>query len=279
VVPHWTIESTMKSFTTLLVFVVMISLSQGQPVPVNIPYVTSRPELKSPGLCGTGSRITYLAEPTGASTPRINRSDPYAQSAEKTTNSGVVIKSKGKAFFLSMLLPGLGERYAGRPHRAQFFLGTEIALWLSYAGFLNYREWRSDDYHSYAAAHGAVVLSGKTDSYFVDIGNYDSIDDYNAAKLRQRNLPAYYRDVEKYYWKWQTPAERKKFEQLRLSADRADNRAMFVLGAIVANHLVSAIDAIWSTHSFNKAHRTGVGFEFNLGCTPAQVLMTVSAEF
>jgi hypothetical protein len=197
---------------------------------------------------------------------------PAPSSAEKA------IKSKGKAFMLSLLVPGMGERYSGRPQRAQFFLASEIALWLTFAGFRTFEGWRTQDYQSFAAAHAGVSPTGKDEWYFVNVGNYDSMEEYNAAKLRQRNLPAYYRDSATFYWKWPTPAEREKFEQLRLSAERADNHALFAVGAIVANHLISAIDAVWATHHFNKNHRTGVGFDFNLGCTPSQWVFSVSAN-
>jgi len=186
-------------------------------------------------------------------------------------------KSKGKAFLLSMLVPGLGERYAARPQRSHIFMTSEVLLWLSYAGLLTYKEWRENDYHNMAAAHAGVEVSNKSESYFVDVGNYDSVKEYNAAKLRQRNLPAYYGDAG-YYWQWDSRENRKKFEDLRQSAERASNRAMFVVGAIVANHLISAIDAVWSVHSYNKHQRSGVGFEFNLGCTPSQITVMVSAS-
>lgn len=186
-------------------------------------------------------------------------------------------KSTGKAFLLSLLVPGLGERYAARPQRGRTFLTSEAILWLGYAGLITFEEWRKDDYRNMAAAHAGVDVKGKSDSYFVDVGNYDTMDDYNAAKLRQRNLPAYYGD-ESFYWRWDSRPNRKKFEDLRQSAERAANRAMFVAGAIVANHLISAIDAVWSVHSFNKHQRSGVGFEFNLGCTPSQITVMLSAS-
>jgi hypothetical protein len=186
-------------------------------------------------------------------------------------------KSKGKAFLLSLLVPGLGERYAARPQRGRTFLTSEALLWLGYAGLLTFEDWRKDDYRNLAAAHAGVDVKDKSDSYFVDVGNYDTMDEYNAAKLRQRNLPAYYSD-DGYNWSWDSRPNRKKFEDLRQSAERASNRAMFVVGAIVANHLISAIDAVWSVHSYNKHQRSGVGFEFNLGCTPSQITVMVSAS-
>jgi hypothetical protein len=150
-------------------------------------------------------------------------------------------KSKGKAFLFSFVLPGLGEKYVGADRKGAVFMATELTLWLSYAGFITYRDWRKEDYKTYAATHAGVDLDGKSDSYFVDVGNYDSIHDYNAAKLRQRNLADYYRDIEANFWQWESQQQREKFDQLRISADRADNQSLFVIGAIFANHILSAL--------------------------------------
>jgi len=193
--------------------------------------------------------------------------DNFAQAERVSLPENKILpeKSRGKAFLFSLILPGLGERYAGAHKKAQFFFASEITLWLGYAGFITYRDWRKDDYKTYAASYAEVDLEGKSDSYFVDIGNYDSIYEYNEAKLRQRNLPDYYRDEEKYYWNWDNQTHRDKFEQLRISADNANNRATFVVGAILANHVLSAIDAVWSVHKYEKVHHTSVNWNLQLG--------------
>jgi hypothetical protein len=188
-------------------------------------------------------------------------------------------KSKGKAFLLSFILPGLGERYIGDNRKAAIFMAAEVTLWLSYAGFVTYRDWRKEDYKTYAAAHAGVGLDGKSESYFVDVGNYNSIYDYNAAKLRQRNLNDYYRDVDSNYWQWESEQRREKFDQLRISADRADNRSLFVIGAIFANHILSAIDAIWTTHKYEKRREKILDVQIGDGVYSPAVLFSVTARF
>lgn len=174
-------------------------------------------------------------------------------------------KSRGKAFLFSLLIPGMGERYVGSNKKATFFLATEVSLWLTYSGFITYREWRKEDYKTYAASFAKVELDGKSDSYFIDVGNYNSIYDYNDAKLRDRNLPDYYRDVDTFYWQWQSQENRQKFDQLRISSDTANNRSMFVIGAILANHVLSAIDAVWSAHKVNKISQSKINLDVQFG--------------
>jgi hypothetical protein len=195
--------------------------------------------------------------------------------------AAVVEKSRGKAFLLSVLLPGLGERYAGANKKSQIFLGTEIGLWLGYAGFLTYGDWRQEEYQSFAAAHAGIDPKGKTDAYYVNIGNYSDIDQYNAAKLRQRDLYDYYRDFDTWHWHWDSAENQARFDQMRVAADRANNRATFVLGAIFANHLLSAIDAVWSVHQFNRdqASRVEWNLQFGDGLIQPSLLFSLQTHF
>ena len=204
-----------------------------------------------------------------------------AANALKVPNKQSMEKSKGKAFFFSLIVPGMGQRYAGKRLRSEIYMATELTLWLSYTGLIQYREWRKQDFKAFAAAHAGVDLNGKSESYFIDVENYASIYEYNAAKLRQRNLNKYYRDVEEFYWQWDNENNRQKYEQLRISADTADNCALFVIGAILANHVISAIDAVWTVHKVNKAQQSSVNWnmQFGDGYVQPTVLISMSKQF
>lgn len=180
-------------------------------------------------------------------------------------SSTLAPRNKGKAMFMSLLVPGLGQRYAGANIKSNVFLGAEISLWLSYAGFKSYSLWRINDYENYAAAHAGVNLDGKNNTFFIDVGNFDNIHDHNAYRLQQRNFNKYYQDIDYWYWDWESQAARDKFDQLRISADTADNRATFVLGAIVANHLISAIDAVWSVHKYENKRQAALDWDVRFG--------------
>ncbi len=193
----------------------------------------------------------FMQSPPAREYP-AERLESIAKEIEQPEIQAISQKSRGKAMLLSLVLPGLGEKYTGANTRAAVFMSTEVALILSYIGFKQYSNWRKEDYKTFASSHAGVDLVNKTDSYFVDIGNYQSISEYNAAKLRQRNLQDFYRDEQAYYWEWASEAHRHKFDQLRISADKANSNALFVLGAIFANHMISAIDAMWSAQQYNK---------------------------
>ncbi len=92
----------------------------------------------------------------------------------------------------------------------------------------------------------------KSHRYLVNIGNYNDIYSYNAAKLQQRRLEEVYAEDGSYFWQWDNPENRQKFEDMRIRGDNYDYASQFIVGAIVANHLISAIDAIWVAHKINQ---------------------------
>lgn len=169
-------------------------------------------------------------------------------------------KDRRKAFFRSLLIPGAGEQYLGKHTLAKTFFFTEISLWISYIAFREYGNWQRDDAFAFAATHSGANIDGKPSQFFIDIGNYQDIYQYNDAKQRMYQFEKVYSE-EDYYWSWDQEANRRKFDKIRISGDQARNRSVFVLGGIFANHLLSAIHSVWQTHRYNKNLEQATGAE------------------
>ena len=54
-----------------------------------------------------------------------------------------------------------------------------------------------------------------------------------------------YPDDEKWSWDWDLESNRKIFENKRIRADQLELFATFSIGALVLNHIVSSIDALY----------------------------------
>jgi hypothetical protein len=208
----------------------------------------------------THERLFFNSHP-----PIVAMNQPSNTLPANPSVSSQAPKTSGKAFIMSLILPGWGQRYVGAKTKSELFFGLEAGLWLSYAGFTSYSSWREDDYRTYAATYAGVDLKGKTSSYFIDVGNFGSVYEYNAYRLRQRNTMDLYSDEQADYWQWQSSEDRQRFNQLRVSSDTARNRATFVLGAIVANHIFSAIEAVWSVHQYEKGRLSSVDWNLQFG--------------
>ena len=85
------------------------------------------------------------ASPTKAAIWPFGKSDEGEKSIEKP-------KSARKAFFLSLILPGLGEAYVGSK-RSFFFVGLEAAAWWMYMTNTKKGNDLEDDFRAFANTH------------------------------------------------------------------------------------------------------------------------------
>ena len=171
-------------------------------------------------------------------------------------------KSVLLAVGLSLVLPGMGELYSDNFGTGKYFLVADGVLWLTYAGLSLSSGWVQDDADVYIAQHAGASLVGKDDQFRVDVGNYLTVHEYNEAKLRAREYARLYDPVQ-YYWSWDSNPNRNEYRDLRISSDRLERNATFVVGALVVNRLISAFVAGRAAASYNE--RVRESRSWNLG--------------
>lgn len=153
-------------------------------------------------------------------------------------------KSVPLAVGLSLLIPGMGELYVGNYNKiGRYLTGAEATLWLTYASLTYYSNWIIDDARKFASINAKVNISGKDEKFFVNIGNYSDIYQYNERKLQERKEEQLYDPNSDYFWQWNSETNRLKYRSLRIKGDDFLNSTQFVLGAILANHIISAVIA------------------------------------
>ena len=87
-------------------------------------------------------------------------------------------KNRSLAIIYSALLPGMGELYADGYSSGKYFTIADALLWGGLIGVSAYSSNQEENYRSFAETYGGVVLSGKDDKYFADIGLYIDIYEY-----------------------------------------------------------------------------------------------------
>lgn len=162
-------------------------------------------------------------------------------------------KSPALAVLYSLVVPGLGEYYAGNFTTGRYFLGAEGLLWLAYGGFTIHAASLRDNGRSYAAIHSGAQIAGKNDQFFVNIGNFMTTAEYNAKKMRDREPDLVYDESAGYAWSWDSDANRMTFRDMRVRSDNAYNNRKFIVAAVLVNHLASAINAARAVIVQNKA--------------------------
>ncbi len=166
----------------------------------------------------------------------------------------------------SLIIPGLGQFDYDRPARGRFFMILEGSMWVGVAGCFYASNFENRQFKSFASEHAGVSTDGKSYQYWVDISNYSSLDNFNQEHLRWREFDALYPENKEWKWNWDSSKNQKRFKNMRIRSDQLALAGKFVIGAVVINHVVSAIDAIYLkriSEIKNVSLSSQFGFEAN----------------
>ena len=174
---------------------------------------------------------------------KLERDMPFIRDRYGKDKKGAKKKSDSFKYFIrSFLVPGWGEYKLGRKKEAAGFFITEISLIAVAAGFKYYSAIREDDYKDLAVLQAGINPNGKDERYWVDIANYDNVEDYNAQRNIDRDYENRYDDPSD-FWDWSSTSVRKDYDEIRISSEDGNTRFYYTIGGIALNHIVSAINA------------------------------------
>jgi hypothetical protein len=160
-------------------------------------------------------------------------------------------KNAGLAILLSMLVPGMGELYAGNYSTGKYLTIAEGALWLTYIGIDTYGGWQEKRYKALAVSRGGINPEGKDEIYYATISAYFNIDEYNDEQALNRNFDEMY-NRDEYYWNWQNTDDRRSYRSMWVSSEQAYNNLRFVVGGLIVNRLISVINAVRTVSAHNR---------------------------
>lgn len=194
-------------------------------------------------------------------------------------------KSPGKAFLLSLVVPGAGQWYYGSRIKPFVFLGLEALAWGLHADYhyngedltdefeaFNRAHWSRDDYANYLDwAYGltiedldTTVIPGlthhlpdtRTQQYYEMTGKYDQFSwGWDDANLDGSVLGTDFDSITTPPTIDQavpTSANRDKYETMRDDANHEYKKAGRALVGVVANHIFSAFEAYFMTKHRNN---------------------------
>jgi len=188
-------------------------------------------------------------------------------------------KSVGKAFGLSLLLPGLGQRYVGDKGAATAFFIVDAAIWTSFIVFQVQGNQREDGYETYAQDFARVTGDGYSDDYYQALTEYNSSQEYEEAVKSEGRFELYpYADaasLDQYFvenrpddfapWVWSSDDQRRDFRQQRSASKQAYRRSTYVVWLALANRLVSSFLAVRSARNYNSDLAQESSFRLEVG--------------
>jgi TM2 domain-containing membrane protein YozV len=193
-------------------------------------------------------------------------------------------KSPGLAVLMSLVLPGSGEFYMGRRGQATAFFSSEIVLWTGLLFNTLYADHLKDEYRTYAVQYAGVQLQGKDKQYWIDIGKYNSLYDFNEQRRRDRFFSALYPEDGNYFWLWDEENNRLRYDGKRIRAQEISNQDVYFYASILLNHLVSGINALRLARKHNRQLIENQSWGLRFDATPAHASdryfgVRVSAQF
>ena len=158
------------------------------------------------------------------------------------STTDLLAKSAAGGFWRSLLVPGWGQYYTGMS--SSRFLWAEVVLWGGRWGLMKRADFRSSRFRTFAMQHSGADLKNKSRDFFDDIGFYESRSLHDQYALYQDGpLAKIYGLNSAYDWHWDSEIHRNTYRNLRNESRHSRRQALYVVGGLVANRIVSAIHA------------------------------------
>lgn len=97
--------------------------------------------------------------------------------------------------------------------------------------------------------------------------------------VNERDYSLLFPETSKYYWNWDNRESRQSYRNLRNESKTAFQRSDLTLGIILANHMISAIEAFFTASRHNRHIEfadTGFKLKYNLKPNPVNPSVSVS---
>lgn len=199
----------------------------------------------------------------------------HSASATAAENNLVPQKSANEAFLYSLAIPGMGQIYTGAKH-GYIYTGAEVALLTTYFILRNNATNTRDEYRQVVRDNVSFIGPGSFE-------NWDPIEDFEHATQYENWNHVYDSEATrnrtgKWYWKDLDPTlkdekdssiefdskHRLEAFDLREKANDTFQTARTILGLVILNHVVSAVEARISTKRWNKKQTESEGFQVDV---------------
>ncbi len=100
-----------------------------------------------------------------------------------------------------------------------------------------------------------IQPAGKDDDFYKFLTFYDNRDEYNKISRIFEPSNRFYPETNAWNWQWDSPDSRSQYRGLRNASRTAYRRAVYLIGAALANRLLSAVHAYRAVKQYNRKLR------------------------
>jgi hypothetical protein len=220
--------------------------------------------LSAPTPLSLASREVLAFDPSPKIDPEWGTDDwDWVDRSAKAGTDGK--KSVAWAMTASAILPGLGEQYIGRSDRAKLFFVTEGLIWTAFAFYRIEGSQRRDRAVEFAEIYGSASTQGDSD-YYEHIGLWLSLEEWHDivrqdARYQYPDDPdaqrRYFEENKRYdesrSWNWPDDETRTDYRVLRSRFEKSYRNSRLILGAALANRILSMVDVMTLARRHNRA--------------------------
>ena len=162
------------------------------------------------------------------------------------------------AFFKSLAVPGWGE-LTNDNKIGYIFIASEISFWTAHFIYNNESKLKETAYYEYALKYAHIRQDSYAEQYYDDLAHYNSSYEYNDFNDNQYS--------EENAWNWDSRDNRTQFGVLRTQSIDYDDKAKIMIGAILLNHFISAINSARIANAKHKS-KLSIQVDFIKDLTP-----------
>jgi len=180
-------------------------------------------------------------------------------------------RSVKRAALFSAIIPGAGQLYNRSYLKSLAFLAIEAGSWLAYGRYTNLGNQKTDEFKRFADLHWdeGKYWQSLSDESGIPVQVRDKLREYEHASfshfLPETKNQTYYENIGKYNqfnagWddgshqaRKEDSANREHYTFMRRDANDQFKRATLGVTVALFNHVISALEAAYSTYRFNQS--------------------------
>ena len=146
----------------------------------------------------------------------------------------------------NMIIPGWGfQDLDNQKNQSKKYLFRDVIIWSSLITARNSSDLFEDYYTTLGIDHSNASILEYGDGYAINVGNYDSMDEYNNVMLRKRRPSDVYPVNQGYEWEWDSTSKRVKYKKMLQASRDLDKIGDFAVAGLIINRLISSINYLY----------------------------------